>query len=208
MALTICPECKGKVSDKAEFCPHCGLPKKYILLQQTETENEKLIDLVVPEGACNISSSMYKDRADIKSVILPKSLHFMGRRAFEGCINLKEVTIPGGLKTVSIDAFKNCINLINVTLEEGVTEIGGGAFSGCVNLKKVIMPSTLRIINSAFHGCKNLKYVNIPETITVIVGGTFDECPKLTIPKELTSHPMPESYDYDYDEYDNGNEYW
>lgn len=62
MALTICPECKGKVSDRAEFCPHCGLPKKYILLQQTETENEKLIDLVIPEGTRNISSSMYEEQ--------------------------------------------------------------------------------------------------------------------------------------------------
>ena len=25
MALIICPECKNQVSDKAEFCPHCGL---------------------------------------------------------------------------------------------------------------------------------------------------------------------------------------
>ena len=26
MALTICPECSGKVSDKAYSCPHCGFP--------------------------------------------------------------------------------------------------------------------------------------------------------------------------------------
>lgn len=26
MALIICPECNGKVSDKASACPHCGYP--------------------------------------------------------------------------------------------------------------------------------------------------------------------------------------
>ncbi len=26
MSLIICPECKGKVSDKANTCPHCGYP--------------------------------------------------------------------------------------------------------------------------------------------------------------------------------------
>ena len=26
MALTTCPECSGKVSDKAYSCPHCGFP--------------------------------------------------------------------------------------------------------------------------------------------------------------------------------------
>lgn len=28
MALTTCPECAGKVSDRAETCPHCGYPIK------------------------------------------------------------------------------------------------------------------------------------------------------------------------------------
>ena len=26
MAMTKCPECKKEISDRAEFCPHCGLP--------------------------------------------------------------------------------------------------------------------------------------------------------------------------------------
>ncbi len=26
MALMVCPECKGTVSDKATLCPHCGFP--------------------------------------------------------------------------------------------------------------------------------------------------------------------------------------
>ena len=30
MALIVCPECGGKLSDKAEYCPHCGCPSKYI----------------------------------------------------------------------------------------------------------------------------------------------------------------------------------
>lgn len=31
MALINCPECEGMVSDKAEFCPHCGIHKNLIL---------------------------------------------------------------------------------------------------------------------------------------------------------------------------------
>lgn len=26
MSLVDCPECKRKISDRARFCPHCGLP--------------------------------------------------------------------------------------------------------------------------------------------------------------------------------------
>jgi DNA helicase-4 len=29
MSLIFCPECNNKISDRAELCPHCGLPAKY-----------------------------------------------------------------------------------------------------------------------------------------------------------------------------------
>lgn len=29
MSLILCPECQNKISDRAEACPHCGLPAKY-----------------------------------------------------------------------------------------------------------------------------------------------------------------------------------
>ena len=29
MGLIICPDCKSRISDRAERCPHCGLPAQY-----------------------------------------------------------------------------------------------------------------------------------------------------------------------------------
>ena len=29
MALIKCPECKNSISNKAEKCPHCGVPASY-----------------------------------------------------------------------------------------------------------------------------------------------------------------------------------
>ena len=29
MALIICPDCRNRISDRAERCPHCGLPAQY-----------------------------------------------------------------------------------------------------------------------------------------------------------------------------------
>ena len=29
MALIICPDCKNQISDRAERCPHCGLPAQF-----------------------------------------------------------------------------------------------------------------------------------------------------------------------------------
>jgi DNA helicase-4 len=36
MALIHCPECNKQISDKAEHCPHCGLPGKYFAPQQAQ----------------------------------------------------------------------------------------------------------------------------------------------------------------------------
>ena len=35
MALIICPECSGKVSDKAAACPHCGYPINSVVPNKT-----------------------------------------------------------------------------------------------------------------------------------------------------------------------------
>ena len=46
MALFPCPECNENISDKAEYCPHCGLPAKYFGFAVSETtENTAVLDL-------------------------------------------------------------------------------------------------------------------------------------------------------------------
>ena len=41
MTLINCPECGGKVSDKAESCPHCGLPSMYFLSKSNPNQKTK-----------------------------------------------------------------------------------------------------------------------------------------------------------------------
>ena len=50
MALINCPECSKEISDRAESCPHCGLPSKYFirLLENTSkisNKKEPIVDL-------------------------------------------------------------------------------------------------------------------------------------------------------------------
>ena len=40
MALIKCPECGNSISDKAEKCPHCGLPAKFFQVQEREAQAE------------------------------------------------------------------------------------------------------------------------------------------------------------------------
>ena len=38
MALIKCPECGNSISDKADMCPHCGLPAKYYQAEETASQ--------------------------------------------------------------------------------------------------------------------------------------------------------------------------
>lgn len=86
MALIVCPECGGKVSDKANACIHCGYPmsqlaemaKYKIILKDGGPNKVKVIGLisnVTGEGLleskelynsipCNIATSLSKQDAD------------------------------------------------------------------------------------------------------------------------------------------------
>jgi DNA helicase-4 len=47
MPLILCPECNNKISDRAESCPHCGLPAKYFGMstKQDNTTANIILDL-------------------------------------------------------------------------------------------------------------------------------------------------------------------
>ena len=44
MALIKCPECQNSISDKAEKCPHCGLPAGYFIVAGAPVEKTDGID--------------------------------------------------------------------------------------------------------------------------------------------------------------------
>jgi DNA helicase-4 len=49
MPLILCPECKKEISDRAESCPHCGLPAKHfgISVKQDNTAANTSLDLSI-----------------------------------------------------------------------------------------------------------------------------------------------------------------
>ena len=51
MALIKCPECGNLISDKAEKCPHCGVPAKYFgandAAASTEIDYSRLENLLI-----------------------------------------------------------------------------------------------------------------------------------------------------------------
>ena len=44
MPMIICPECKHEISDKADFCPNCGLPSRYFGYSEAEHHEDAPLD--------------------------------------------------------------------------------------------------------------------------------------------------------------------
>jgi DNA helicase-4 len=74
MSLIKCPECGQQISDKAEKCPHCGLPSSYFNVQKSENKGED----VDYSNISNILISFDSDYNDLFS-----ARHYITHRELE-----------------------------------------------------------------------------------------------------------------------------
>ena len=105
-----------------------------------------------------IGEGDFKDRTDIKSVVIPPSVETIGKEAFSGCTNLEEIIVEDSEKILNSDedAFKNAPvkniylgrpttgkpfagkdSLTDLTIGDKVTSIGSGDFAGCGSIKNI-----------------------------------------------------------------------
>ena len=154
--------------------------------------------------------------SSLNEIILPSSVIFIGKRAFEGtditsidlknvryidsqafkaCPKLKSIVIPDQVTTMGNYTFRECSSLETIVLGKGVSNIGNYVFCACLNLKEVIINSTTitSIGNYAFRECQSLEELTIPDSVTSIGEGTFSYLKRpcglksFTIPKSVTS---------------------
>ncbi len=73
------------------------------------------------KGLENTQIKRIEDKAfsygKFKVIILPSSVEYIGKEAFESCLNLEYIYIPSSVKVIEEDAFKNCKNLKGIYLE-------------------------------------------------------------------------------------------
>lgn len=94
------------------------------------------------------------------------------RCCFEDCINLKSIILPDSLQYIGEYAFKNCINLSNITLPKKLLFLGKYAFDNCQLLSKIVIPEQLHCLemDSFSNGC--LKELIVLSNKTIIMRGT------------------------------------
>ena len=92
------------------------------------------------------------------TLIIPKSVWYIGRRAFWGCKKLREVIIPNNVDVIGYHAFEWCENLKKVIIPNCVWKIDHGAFYECRDTEIILKKtkSKFRIGINAFYNCKSV----------------------------------------------------
>lgn len=135
----------------------------------------------------------------LTSVIIPKSVTFIGAGAFQDCKNLNTAILEEGetdiaLQSRCFNSIKKFIanrNIVNdgeenspfspelniVELGNQLSNICNGLFAECRGLTSIKIPSSVtRIGKKAFYGCSGLSTINIPNSVTSIGSEAFREC--------------------------------
>ena len=102
---------------------------------------------------------------NIKNIIMPNSVVWVGYRAFQRCSNLSHVKFSSNLRTIMAEAFDGC-NLLEIELLS-IEYIGKFAFRNNTQLKKCFIGNKLATIQDmAFQGCRVSPKINVPKTVT------------------------------------------
>lgn len=143
-----------------------------------------------------VAESAFKDKRNIKSVVLPSTITHIGDMAFQGCTSLSSFSFPKNLQVIGKYSFEYT-ELPDAILPEGLKEIKNGAFLYCNCITKVVVPSSVTLLagdafaygsklksaeikapltslyTGMFHGCNALEEVILPRTITYIDSDVF-----------------------------------
>ena len=127
-----------------------------------------------------LSSNISDDMGRISSVEFPKSLKYIGVKAF-AYNSIESIKIPKTLKSWD-GAMASCRLLKNVELEDGRTSIAAQAFDKCKSLESITLPDSIkRIEREAFNDCLELKEVIVGENSNIeFVGSHAFDHTKIT----------------------------
>ena len=137
-------------------------PKDVVCIEETEryTLDESGV-LTIKKDMTQIKDEEFKGRSDIKKVIIPGTVEFIGNSSFSGCKSLTGVVMKEGVRVIWENAFSGCSKLKRIHLPASMETICSSAFSYCKGLLEAVVPSNLHIDKYAFSGCDSLKKVII-----------------------------------------------
>ena len=150
----------------------------------------------VKEGTEVICNDAFDDCYPVEHVKFPKSLKYIGDRAFQSTFP-DEISFPEGLLGIGECAYHFTRGRIKeLVIPDSVVFVGKAAFHRMYHVENAIIGNGIKAIPELmFAGCTDLKRLILPETISVIRNSAFEFCPikKIVIPrnvKEIGANPF------------------
>lgn len=146
----------------------------------------------------DIPVEQFRDKTELRRVVLPNNVATIGNYAFYNCQKLQEMEFPASLRSIGNGAFYQTYSIGAVVLPEGLVSLGNECFEYS-RLTSVALPSTLKTIpyqsfydceylreisfngqtdikENAFYSCRRLSSVKFPETLKTIAYYAFSYC--------------------------------
>lgn len=146
-------------------------------------------DPLIPRHRSNFSN--------VKKVILPKTVKWIGEYAFHGCSNLESVQMED-IEEIKSNAFSYCKKLRTIsTSAKKLRFLGDACFMCCEKLEKVVIPPSCKEIESgAFMECVSPNHSVVIEDSDepLFCNSTFGSGSKIYIGRNLWSKEWYDSY--------------
>ena len=131
-----------------------------------------------------ISSNLFKNVTNLKSIVLPSTATFIGIQSFSGCTGLSEVVFPAALQSIGKLAFEKCTALpstlkVKVSRPPTLWSINGEhSFEG-TNVQTIAVPYSCKsAYEKASSWSKFATFTELPEvklTVNLTASGTFQQ---------------------------------
>ena len=102
--------------------------------------------VIIPKTVTHIGKGGFENNSFLEEVVIEGENVTIDEGAFSWCTSLKRASLPKSLKILSNNLFDHCESLAEISLPDGVTEIGDFVFCRCTSLKSITLLSQVRKI--------------------------------------------------------------
>ncbi|MDE7402096.1 MAG: leucine-rich repeat domain-containing protein [Muribaculaceae bacterium] len=134
------------------------------------------------------SGGMLLRAVNLRHVILPDNVREIGQRAFNQALYLEDINIPSNCTSILDYAFAYCksMKFEKLVIPDGTTRITPFSYLYCESIEEVVLPASVKRIETAAFENSKIKTIIFPEALESIGTAAFSGC-------YLTEIRIPES---------------